>query len=1310
MPKEIFRLVIFLLAVFLTPSVGTSRADSSSVVEITESERAWMDQNPDKLVLWFNTEFPPIEFVSDAGDFAGMGADIASMVEEKLGISFVKRASDDWNEHLAALESGACAVAPTIVATPERERYVWFTSPYATAPVVIIAGNGSPGGLELADLAGMRVAVVSGYATEGYLRECDDIGVEVAPMPDVVHGLRAVSFGQVDAFVENLAVAAYYIDKEGISNLRVVGSTPYSFAWSIGVGRQYPLLFSAVQKALASIPGEQLEAVRRKWISLEINDDLSSEKLHLLLAVVVFSTLLALGLLGVSDVLRRRMNQSEAKFRAIVSNAPIPLAIVSLDGTISEVNDCFTDLFGYTVEDIPDMDRWWQLAYPEPDRRGRAKSAWQSAVRLAIDSNAKVGPAEASVTCKDGRVRRAVVVANAIGNAIIVSLFEITELREKEAALQESMELLRATFNATSDGILVVDEDLKITQANRQFYEMWQVPPDLRKADEEAALRKFVMEQLQDPAGFRDRVDALYSSRRQDMFELLFKDGRVFECYTAPVVMSGKETGRVWDLRDISERKKVEEAIDFERRQLLSIFDNLYEIIYVSDPVTYEMIFANRRLRDLLDKEPTDEMCYQVLQGFDRPCPFCTNHIILDNDRQAYRWEYHNPLSHMDVDIVDQLIRWPDGRDVRLEIAVDVTEQKRAKEALRKSEKQLRSIFAAMTHVVLVFDAQCRLVEFAATNTELLPPREHLGKSFAEIFPPEIADVFSETVRNVLSRKESLSLDYELAIDGRQVWFAADVSPLSADQVIWVARDITSRKQAEEQLRLSEEKFSKVFAMAPDVITVSSLEDGMLVDVNNGFEEITGWKRSEAVGLKSVSDLNLWVDPCERAFMVEELREGRDVLHRELEFRRKDGEERLGLYSARAIRVSDEWTLIFVMQDITETRKLEADSRKLRDQLLHAQKMEAVGTLAGGVAHDFNNMLGAIMGYAELTWGKMDADHPLRKNIGRILDAAGRSAALTRQLLAFARKQAIAPEVFDINDAVEELLKMLRRLIGEHIDLEWLPKTRPCNVKLDPSQIDQILANLCVNARDAIGDVGRVTIETDVANLDEAACSPHPGCDPGEYVVLSVSDSGCGMDKDTVERIFEPFFTTKPVGQGTGLGLATVYGIVQQNGGFIGVYSEPGEGTTFMVYFPRYAAEVRADRKTSRDIACSQGETVLLVEDDPMLLEMGASMLETLGYSVLSAQWPTKAIVLAQDSGNEIDMLLTDVVMPEMTGRELADRLKNIRPEIKHLFMSGYTADVIARQGVLDEKAHFIQKPFSLRDLAVKMREILDEG
>ncbi len=263
-PDDIFRLTVILLVVFFVISAGPARADNASLAEITETERAWIEQNPDKLVLWFNTEFPPIEFVSETGSFAGMGADVISMVEKRLRVAFIKRASDDWNEHLAALESGACAIAPTIVATPERQRYALFTPPYATAPVVIITGNGFLGSLTPADLGGLRVAVVSGFATETYLRDYDHIGMEVVPMPDVVRGLRAVSFGQVDAFVENLAVAAYYIDKEGIPNLRVAGGTSYSFAWSIGVGRRYPLLFSAVEKALASIPAEELEAVRKK--------------------------------------------------------------------------------------------------------------------------------------------------------------------------------------------------------------------------------------------------------------------------------------------------------------------------------------------------------------------------------------------------------------------------------------------------------------------------------------------------------------------------------------------------------------------------------------------------------------------------------------------------------------------------------------------------------------------------------------------------------------------------------------------------------------------------------------------------------------------------------------------------------------------------------------------------------------------------------------------------------------------------------------------------------------------------------------
>ena len=387
----------------------------------------------------------------------------------------------------------------------------------------------------------------------------------------------------------------------------------------------------------------------------------------------------------------------------------------------------------------------------------------------------------------------------------------------------------------------------------------------------------------------------------------------------------------------------------------------------------------------------------------------------------------------------------------------------------------------------------------------------------------------------------------------------------------------------------------------------------------------------------------------------------------------------------------------------TETEKV-----RLEEQLQHAQKMESVGRLAGGVAHDFNNMLSVIIGHANLAMMSLEPGESLHVNMEEILKAAERSADLTRQLLAFARKQTIAPRVLMLNEVVAGILKMLKRLIGEQIDLIWENEEELWPVKADPSQVDQILANLCVNSSDSISEVGKISIETRNCTVDEGYCACNAGFVPGDYVRLSVSDTGCGMSKETRARIFEPFFTTKDLGAGTGLGLATVYGIVKQNNGFINVYSEPGLGTTFTVYLPRYLG--REERKLHEGGAeHPRGhETILLVEDEAAILDVVEMILIKQGYTVLQTSNPNDAIRLAEEHAGEIHLLLTDVVMPEMNGLDLAVNLQFLYPQIKHLFMSGYTADIIAHNGVLDRGLQFIHKPFSLPDLAAKVREVLD--
>ena len=372
--------------------------------------------------------------------------------------------------------------------------------------------------------------------------------------------------------------------------------------------------------------------------------------------------------------------------------------------------------------------------------------------------------------------------------------------------------------------------------------------------------------------------------------------------------------------------------------------------------------------------------------------------------------------------------------------------------------------------------------------------------------------------------------------------------------------------------------------------------------------------------------------------------------------------------------------------------------------------MESVGRLAGGVAHDFNNMLSVIIGNTDMAQEEVEPGLPLYENLAEIRKAADRSANLARQLLAFARKQTVSPKVIDLNETVSGMTNMLRRLIGEDIDLVWVPGDTVWQIKMDPSQIDQVLANLCVNARDAIADVGNITIETGSAVFDEAYCIDHPDFAPGDYILLAVSDNGCGMDAHTLENIFEPFFTTKEIGKGTGLGLAMVYGIVKQNNGFVNVYSEPEYGTTFRIYLPRYQAESALSPKTTIETSSGQGyETILLVEDEPAILNMTTKMLEKIGYHVMAARTPGEAIRLAQESIVEISLLLTDVVMPEMNGRDLAKAILTLFPNLRCLFMSGYTANVIAHHGVLDKGVNFIQKPFSREQLGKKIRESLDK-
>ncbi len=656
------------------------------------------------------------------------------------------------------------------------------------------------------------------------------------------------------------------------------------------------------------------------------------------------------------------------------------------------------------------------------------------------------------------------------------------------------------------------------------------------------------------------------------------------------------------------------------------------------------------------------------------------------------------------------------GEQLILSASVDITERKRMEEALRESENRFNLLFQSAP-IPLAFASE--IDEYRATTwneawrrTFGYSPKEADGKSgrdFGLWVDPEARRRFIDMagtqshaagMEALLRRRDGSIRTCEvfgrfIGKTGRQILMAAYL-------------DITENKQAEMTLKESEERFSKAFHSSPAPMSISDIETGRFIDVNEKLLQMLERTRDETIGRTSY-EIGIWADPEIRVKLGKRVQKSGSIKDEKVQFIAKSGKILDVLCSTEIITLEGAEAMLSLLYDCTDRNKAEKEKEKLKAQLQQSQKMESVGRLAGGVAHDYNNMLGVIIGHAELAMLKAGQSPEMHPHLRGIMSAAQRSSELTQQLLAFARRQTIAPKILDLNASVAATLQMVRVLIGEDIELVWTPGREIYPVKIDPVQFNQLLMNLCVNSRDAISGTGRITIETERLILDESYCASNTYFIPGDYAVLIVSDNGCGMDKESQAKIFEPFFTTKGAGKGTGLGLATVYGIVKQNNGFINVYSEPGRGTTFRIYLPRHEALPVDGRKPEADsIPRGLGEVVLVVEDEAVMLDITTIMLTDLGYEVLAASTPAEALMLGYKQAGAIHLLMTDIVMPEMNGRELEQHIQKSNPGIRCLFMSGYTANVISHHGVLDKDVHFIQKPFTLKDMAIKVREILD--
>lgn len=802
------------------------------------------------------------------------------------------------------------------------------------------------------------------------------------------------------------------------------------------------------------------------------------------------------------------------------------------------------------------------------------------------------------------------------------------------------------------------------------------------------------------------------------IYDVIRKDGSMIMIEMAVALMrdpSGNPVGFRGIGKDITKSIEAEQALRESEEKFRSIFEHAPLSIVISD-LESRIVDANSRMCEktgLLREELIGHTITDT-PGLARPeNPEDT--IRLGRKLLEQGWLRNEEVQMIrpstnersTILLSSRLITIADKPHV-LSMILDITERKQAEDAIRKTGERYRTVFegTATANIIVALDTTILMANDNFAKLVGYSKQELEGKmSWTQFVVREDLERVRKNQAMRIVDPASVPSSYELRAMNRKgelrdLFMSVAVIPGTKESVASLI-DITDWKRSEQAKSESEVRFQEFARLLPEVAYEAD-NRGVFTFVNQAWFEKFGHDEEDFSRGLMVFNVIVQEDHSRMIAAYKKLMRGERLGFEEYTARRKDGSTfPMLVYATTMYQDGKPVGHRGFTVDVTERRNLE-------EQLVMAQKMESIGRLAGGVAHDFNNMLSVIIGNAEMAMANLDASAPLQRTLQDILNAGHRSADLTRQLLAFARKQAIAPKVMDLNDTVSGMLKMLQRLIGENIDLSWNPGRNPWKIRIDPSQVDQLLANLTVNARDAMEKSGRIIIETFNELCDDAYCADRPECVPGEYVMLAVSDNGCGMDKQTLASIFEPFFTTKKEGQGTGLGLATVYGIVKQNGGFINVYSEPGKGTTFRIYIPRYKAEGMEDVKEPEEMKVQGGtETVLIVEDEESVLHLATGMLKQLGYHVLAARNAGDAIRLAQGYGETIHLLLTDVIMPDTDGKDLWEQIESIKPDMKCLFMSGYTADVITRQGILEEGVNFIPKPFSFRALALKIRETL---
>src|SRR6266516_1021061 len=905
-----------------------------------------------------------------------------------------------------------------------------------------------------------------------------------------------------------------------------------------------------------------------------------------------------------------------------------------------------------------------------------------------------------------------------------------------------AVSVLQATLESTADGILVVDLGGKIVSHNRHFEEMWRVPASFIAANDDPAGRRrliqHVKDQLVNPELFVDGIEERYAEPESDSFDVLtFKDGRVLERYSIPLRLDGRSVGRVWSFRDVTARRRaecVQEAV-YRISHTAHTAENLQQLLRAIHEIVGELMPAKNFYVSLYnEKDDRLEFPYFV-DEYDtaRDIPprklrkglteyvLRTGHSLLATPEVYERLVAAGEAELIGTPSIDWLgvplkvkdrtigvvvtqtysqgVRYgPSELDILTFVSSQMAmaiERKRVEDAWREQSELLQRIVDNIPVMLVFLDERGRIQwgnrEWTRTlGYDIAEARQR--DIFAELYPDPVE---RQRLRDSIGAPVGQWTDFRTRTRRGAVL------------------DVSDRRRTEERYRAfiaqSSEGVSRLEIDPPVPTTLSEEEQidrlyagARIAECNDAMARMYGYNEARDLVETRLADLHNVSDPINREQIRAFIRTGYRVSDSETREHDRDGRPRVFLNNVVGFVEDGHLVRVWGTQrDVTEQRHLE-------EQFRQSQKMEAVGQLAGGIAHDFNNLLTAILGNTQLLLRDLPPGDAKRGDVEEIRKASERAASLTRQLLAYSRRQMLQPEVLNLNGVVAEMDKMLRRLIGEHIALVTVLAPDLGHVRADPNQLEQVIVNLAVNARDAMAQGGILTIETANVDLDETYAQTHLGSVPGPHTMLAVTDTGVGMDAGVRAHLFEPFFTTKEVGRGTGLGLATVYGIVKQSDGYISVYSEVGRGSSFKIYLPRIATPSDAPVGPQRGRPARGNETVLVVEDEPAVLTLSRRALETQGYVVLAASDATAALRIVERHGGTIHLLVTDGVMLGLSGRELADKLAARRPGIRVLYMSGYPGDAVVEHGSLPAGSAFLQKPFSPDSLARKVRDVLD--